>query len=76
MSLSEIHLGKIKFGNHLPFVLLGGVNVLESESFAKETAEFYKKVCQKLRIPFIFKASYDKANRSSDKSFRGPGIEK
>ena len=76
MSLSEIHLGKIKFGNHLPFVLLGGVNVLESESFAKETAEFYKKVCQKLSIPLIFKASYDKANRSSDKSFRGPGIEK
>ncbi len=76
MSLSEFNLGKIKFGNHQPFVLIGGVNVLESESFAEETADYYKKVCQKLGIQFVFKASYDKANRSSNKSFRGPGLEK
>ena len=76
MSLSEVILGDIKFGNHLPFVLIGGINVLESESFAEESADYYKKICQKLGIKFIFKASYDKANRSSNKSFRGPGLEK
>tara|TARA_A100001011_G_scaffold379145_1_gene444797 strand:- start:286 stop:1137 length:852 start_codon:yes stop_codon:yes gene_type:complete len=76
MSLSEIHFGKIKFSNHLPFVLIGGVNVLESESFAEESAEYYQKICKKLDIPLVFKASYDKANRSSNQSFRGPGLKK
>tara|TARA_B100000212_G_C27376307_1_gene534887 strand:- start:1409 stop:2251 length:843 start_codon:yes stop_codon:yes gene_type:complete len=70
----NINLGEIKFSNNLPFVLIGGINVLESEDFALEVAKEYKRVCSKLRIPIIFKASYDKANRSSINSFRGPGI--
>ncbi len=76
MKRSELNIGKIKFGNHLPFVLIGGINVLESESLADECALFYKEVCKKLKVPFIFKASYDKANRSSYNSFRGPGLDK
>ena len=76
MSLKQINLGNIKFGNNLPFVLIGGINVLESNSLADESAHFYKEICNKLKIPFIFKASYDKANRSSLNSFRGPGLEK
>lgn len=76
MSRSELNIGKIKIGNHLPFVLIGGINVLESESLADECALFYKEVCNKLKVPFIFKASYDKANRSSFNSYRGPGLDK
>jgi len=55
---------------------VGGVNVLESEQFAVDVAGVYQEVCQKLGIPLVFKASYDKANRSSINSFRGPGLEK
>ena len=55
---------------------MGGVNVLESEQFAVDVAGVYQEVCQKLGIPLVFKASYDKANRSSINSFRGPGLEK
>ena len=65
----------IRFGNHLPFVLIGGINVLESEQFAVDVAGHYQEVCQRLSIPLVFKASYDKANRSSVKSYRGPGLE-
>ncbi len=71
-----VNLGKISFANHLPFVLIGGVNVLESKDFAVDVAGKYLDVCKKLEIPLIFKASYDKANRSSIHSFRGPGLEK
>ena len=60
--------------NKSNFVLIGGVNVLESRDFAYDAASFYKEICKKLEIPLIFKASYDKANRSSFVSFRGPGI--
>ena len=56
--------------------MIGGINVIESEAFAFQCAEIYKEVCENLSINLVFKASYDKANRSSSKSFRGPGIEK
>ena len=68
-------LGDIRFANDAPFVLLGGVNVLESRDFALEVAASYVEVCSQLDIPLVFKASYDKANRSSIHSFRGPGLE-
>lgn len=55
-------------------VLLGGVNVLEDEAFALHCAGHYQKVCLNLGIPLVFKASYDKANRSSIHSYRGPGL--
>lgn len=65
----------LRIGNREPFVLLGGVNVLESRDFALEVAGVYKDVCERLGIPLVFKASFDKANRSSIHSFRGPGLE-
>lgn len=58
-----------------PFFLIAGPCVIESEKLVMDTAEQLKKLTQELNIPFIFKASYDKANRTSTKSFRGLGIE-
>ena len=66
----------IECANHLPFVLYGGMNVLESRDLAMQVAEHYVEVTQRLGIPYVFKASFDKANRSSIHSYRGPGLEK
>ncbi|MEC8866517.1 MAG: 3-deoxy-8-phosphooctulonate synthase [Verrucomicrobiota bacterium] len=71
-----ISVGELRISNELPFTLFGGMNVLESKELALEVASAYKEVTAKLRIPFVFKASFDKANRSSIHSFRGPGLEK
>ncbi|NML46542.1 3-deoxy-8-phosphooctulonate synthase [Ramlibacter sp. G-1-2-2] len=65
----------IRCGNELPFVLFGGMNVLESRDMALQVCEKYVQVTQKLGIPYVFKASFDKANRSSIHSYRGPGLE-
>ena len=65
----------LEVDNARPFVLFGGVNVLESKDFALRTCEEYIRVTQKLGIPYVFKASFDKANRSSIHSYRGPGLE-
>ena len=65
----------IEVGNRKPFVLFGGINVLESRDLALKSAAEYVRVTQKLGIPYVFKASYDKANRSSIHSYRGPGLE-
>ncbi|MFC4278821.1 3-deoxy-8-phosphooctulonate synthase [Achromobacter aloeverae] len=65
----------IDCGNDRPFVLFGGINVLESRELALRSCEHYQKVTRKLGIPYVFKASYDKANRSSIHSYRGPGME-
>jgi 2-dehydro-3-deoxyphosphooctonate aldolase (KDO 8-P synthase) len=75
MSCKTVSTAGIDFANDKPFVLVGGVNVLESEQFAVDVAGVYQEVCSKLDIPLVFKASYDKANRSSIHSFRGPGLE-
>ena len=69
-----VRLGDISFSNNRPFVLMGGINVLETKEFTLDVAKHYKNVCKKLDIPLVFKASYDKANRSSIHSFRGPGL--
>lgn len=61
--------------NSSKFVLFGGVNVLEDLDFALKSAEHYVKVTTRLGIPYVFKASFDKANRSSIHSYRGPGME-
>lgn len=61
--------------NESPFVLFGGVNVLENLDFALKTCDHYMKVTSKLGIPFVYKASFDKANRSSIHSYRGPGLD-
>ena len=73
---SHIHLNDITIGNDQPFVLFGGMNVLESKDLAFEIAESYIEICKRLNIGYVFKASFDKANRSSLYSFRGPGLEK
>ena len=66
---------KINVGNNAPFVLFGGINVLESRDLAMRACEEYVRVTDKLGIPYVFKASFDKANRSSIHSYRGPGME-
>ena len=75
MTVRQIQLSDITFANDQPFALLGGVNVLEDLEFALRCSGHYKKVCERLGIPLVFKASYDKANRSSIHSFRGPGLD-
>ena len=70
-----ITIKDIPVGNKRPFVLFGGMNVLESRDLAMKIAETYVEVTQKLGIPYVFKASFDKANRSSIHSYRGPGLE-
>lgn len=70
-----IEVGGIPIANNKPFVLLAGMNVLESRDLAMQVAEAYVEVTQKLGIPYIFKASFDKANRSSIHSYRGPGLD-
>ena len=63
------------FANDQPMVLIGGINVLESAELAMESAAEFVHVCDQLSLPYVFKASFDKANRSSIHSFRGPGLE-
>ncbi len=75
MDQRVIQVGDIQIGNELPFVLFGGMNVLESRDMAMQIAEKYVEVTSKLDIPYVFKASFDKANRSSIHSFRGPGLD-
>jgi len=75
MALSSIQLNNINISNDQPFTLFGGMNVLESRDLAMTIAEHYVEVTQKLNIPYVFKASFDKANRSSINSYRGPGLD-
>lgn len=75
MTQKIIRVRDIEIANDKPFVLFGGMNVLESRDLALQIGEHYKKVTDKLGIPYVFKASFDKANRSSINSFRGPGLE-
>ena len=65
----------ISFANELPFVLIGGMNVIEDEETLMRVAEHFVEVTRELKIPYVFKASFDKANRSSIHSFRGPGLD-
>ena len=70
----SVTVGDIHFSNQGPFVLIGGPCVIESEKHVMMVAEQIQKISSKLKIPYIFKSSYDKANRSSVESFRGPGL--
>jgi len=72
----EIKIRGIKIGGKNPIVLIAGPCVIETESHAMRHAEKIKNICDDLGMGFIFKSSYDKANRSSVKSYRGPGIDK
>ncbi|MDA9371241.1 3-deoxy-8-phosphooctulonate synthase [Gammaproteobacteria bacterium] len=73
--MMSLILKNSKIGNHEPITLMGGVNVLESESIAMKVAEEFAKAASDLNINWIFKGSFDKANRSSISSYRGPGID-
>ena len=75
MSQRVIQIRDIPVGNDHPIVLFGGMNVLESRDLAMRVAEHYVEVTGRLGIPYVFKASFDKANRSSITSFRGPGLD-
>ena len=74
-SVVPVQLGSLTFGGGSPFVLIAGPCVIESESHAVELAEQLRDVTARLSTPFVFKASYDKANRTSGRSFRGPGLD-
>ena len=73
--IKTVKIQNIECANDKPFVLFGGLNVLENEDITLKAVKVYKTVTDKLGIPFIFKASFDKANRSSIHSFRGVGME-
>ena len=74
-SQKTISVNDINLCNENSFVLIGGLNVLETKDLALKVAETFREVTSRLQIPYIFKASFDKANRSSMDSFRGPGME-
>jgi 2-dehydro-3-deoxyphosphooctonate aldolase (KDO 8-P synthase) len=71
-----IEVGNVKIGGNNPIVLIAGPCVIESEEITLKTAENIKKITEKLKIPFIFKSSYAKDNRSSVEYYYGPGVEK
>lgn len=75
MSAVTIQVADIDVSNDAPMVLFGGMNVLESRDMAMQIAEAYVRATEKLGIPYVFKASFDKANRSSINSYRGPGLD-
>ena len=73
--MTTLTVAEIPVGNDRPMLLIGGINVIESQDLAFRAAEHFVEVTGKLGIPYVFKASFDKANRSSVHSFRGPGLE-
>jgi len=73
--MKEIKIKEINLSNNSPMTIIAGLNVLEDEDMALDVAEKLKEITTKHNIPFVFKASFDKANRSSIDSYRGPGIE-
>ena len=72
--MKEIKVKEISISNNSPMIIIAGLNVLEDENMALKVAEQLKEIAIKHNIPFIFKASFDKANRSSIESYRGPGL--
>jgi 2-dehydro-3-deoxyphosphooctonate aldolase (KDO 8-P synthase) len=74
--MQQIRVGNINIGERNPLVLVAGPCVIESEGLCLQTAQRIKEITKKLGIPFIFKSSFDKANRLSIDSYRGPGIKK
>lgn len=75
MKQKVVKIGNIRVANDLPLVLFGGMNVLESRDLAMRVCEHYLRITEKLGIGYVFKASFDKANRSSVHAYRGPGLE-
>ncbi|MFQ5329111.1 MAG: 3-deoxy-8-phosphooctulonate synthase [Thermodesulfobacteriota bacterium] len=74
--MNQIKIGEIKIGGNAPFILIAGPCVIEDETATMEIAGRLKAMAEGVGVPLIFKASYDKANRTSIHSFRGPGLER
>jgi len=72
--MNEVRVREIRIGKGNPLVLIAGPCVLEGEAIALEIANQLKELCESLKMPFIFKASYEKDNRGSEKSYKGPGL--
>ena len=72
MAAKQVKVNDITIANDLPLTVFGGINVLESRDLAMRVCEKFMEVTNKLQLPYIFKASFDKANRSSLRSYRGP----
>ncbi len=72
--MNEVRVGEVRIGKGNPLVLISGPCVIESQENALEVAKELKKICSNLKIPYIFKASYEKDNRGSEKSYTGPGL--
>ncbi len=75
MAEKIVNIGNIQVANSNPLTVFGGINVIESRELALTVCEEFVKVTQELKLPYVFKASFDKANRSSVFSYRGPGLE-
>ena len=75
VQITEVELNNRKISNMDPAIVIAGMNVIESEELCISVAGELKNICERNNVDFIFKASYDKANRSSIDSFRGPGID-
>lgn len=74
LAVKEVPVGSVIIGGRRPFALIAGPCVIESAELCRETASYLKELTNSFQIPFIFKSSYDKANRTSIHSFRGPGL--
>src|ERR1700704_5912781 len=74
-SVTPVQVGDVAFGGERPFVLIAGPCVIESEVHAGDLAARLAEITRRLGVPFVFKASFDKANRTSGRSFRGPGLD-
>lgn len=72
--MNEVKVGEIRIGKGNPMVLIAGPCVIEGEEIVLEIAKQLKELCQAMKIPLIFKASYEKDNRGSEKSYKGPGV--
>lgn len=75
MALEKVKVGRFEIGNDLPLTIIGGLNVLENYDLAARTCEKFMTVCEAHGLKYVFKASFDKANRSSNHSYRGPGLD-
>lgn len=75
MAVLTLDRWNLKIGDDQPLLVIAGLNVLEDEGLALSVGRHLKEVCGQLGLPFVFKASFDKANRSSINSYRGPGLE-
>lgn len=76
MAPPPVRIGKLLFGEGQPLALIAGPDVIESESSALRHAEAIAKVARRFKVPYLYKSSFDKANRTSLKSYRGPGLKK